>query len=197
MKTALKFILTISISILVSFSFAQDNKFDIGLRTGVFVPSNWMIQGYQTINYVDGSPTSIFVTGFGNGTIFNLYAKYFITDYTGIMIEGGANLLHGNKLDLALAPDGDSDIYENSLTIFPINLCLIHKCKFTNTKFSPFTGLGFGIYISEWVQKHYPANSDGTCLQGKENPLGLKFFTTMILFLIFSLIIIMLQQIGQ
>lgn len=129
------------------------------------------------VNYVDGSPTNIFVTGFGNGVILNLYTKYYFKDHTGVMLECGLNVLQGNKLDLALAPSGERDMYENSLIILPIDLCLIHRWKFTDTKFSPFTGAGFGIYISDWVQKHYPENSDRTWLQGKENLFGLKFFT--------------------
>ncbi len=177
MKTILKLFISLCISLIVSFSFAQDNKLDIGLRTGVFVPSNWMIQGYQTVEYVDGSPEDISMMGFGNGGILNFYTKYYITDHIGIMLEAGADLLQKNKLELALAPNGEHDMYENSLIIFPVNLSFIHRLTFAETKFSPFTGVGLGVYIAQWEQKHFPENGNRTWVQGKENPIGIKFFT--------------------
>ncbi len=177
MKTLLKLFITLGLSVIVSFSFAQDNKYDVGLRTGIFVPSNWMIQGYHYVEYVDGSPEDITMMGFGNGVILNLYTKYYFTDNLGIMLEVGADLLQKNKLELALAPNGEYDMYENSLVIFPVNLSLIHRLKLTETKFSPFTGVGFGVYISQWEQEHFPGRGSRRWFQGSENPIGIKFFT--------------------
>lgn len=177
MKTIIKHILTLCISLIVCNSFAQEKKFDIGLRSGVFVPTDFIIQGYQLVNYVDGSPTNISISGFGNGTILNIYFKYFIWEHTGFMLDGGANLLYKNSLELALAPNGETLMYENHLTVFPVSLCLIHRVLIPETKFSPFLGAGAGVYFSEWEQKYFPENGTRTWTHGSEIPFGFKFFT--------------------
>ena len=177
MKTYLKIGFALFLTCTFIVSSAQDKKFDIGLRSGVFVPSHWMIQGYQSVSYIDGSPVDISIMGFGNGSIMNLYVKFFFKNNIGIMLDGGAVLLQKNKEDIALAPNGDQDMYENKLLMFPINLSIIYKIKIPESKFTPFIGAGLGGYISEWEQKHYPEFGDRTWLQDKQNYIGFHFLS--------------------
>jgi len=178
MKIYMNLVLIITLLLFSSgYNLAQEKKFDLGIQSGITIPTSSLIQGYQLINYTNGSPTNIFSAGFGNGVALHVYTKYLFSDQTGVMLEFGADLYVSNKIDLALAPNGDRDMYENKLTVFPINLSLIHNIKINESKFIPYIGAGAGIYISEIEQKHFPENAQRTWLKGSKNPVGFHFIS--------------------
>lgn len=178
MKTIGNFILTFAfIFVIIPNSLAQDKKFNIGIQSGLITPSNSVIEGFHTINYTNGSPVDLYCTGFGTGAIINVYAKYIFSNNTGLMLEGGVNLFTKNSNELALAPNGEIDMYENKLTIFPVQISLVHNFIITESKFIPYMGAGFGVYISEMEQKHFPENAPRTWLKANKIPVGVHFLS--------------------
>lgn len=178
MKTLVNLMAVITFILLsVQDNTAQDKKFDVGIQNGFFLPSDSYIRGYQIVTYVNGSPTNIVCSGFGTGAILNLYAKYLFSNSTGLMLETGVNLFTQNKIELALAPIGETDMYENKLTIFPIQLSLLHNINIAESKFIPYLGAGVGVYISEMEQKHYPENATRTWLKSNKVPVGVLFIS--------------------
>jgi outer membrane protein W len=176
MKTYLRILFTVLFTTFAFSIFSQEKKIKVGFQTGVFIPSDWIIQGNQTTYYEDGSARDLNVSGFGNGAILDLNAEYLIKNNTGILLEVGINLLNKRNADLPLAPSGDFDMYENRLTIVPINVCFIYKMSMDQSKVKPYFGAGFNVNFAKWEQKHFPENDDRTWLQGNEVPLGYKFF---------------------
>jgi len=157
--------------------FAQEKPFTAGIRIGAFIPQNWQIQGYGAVYYnSDGSPTGVNFSGFGNGIDFSLHCSYYFSNW-GLMLETGGRTLLKRKIDIDIAPDGRNQFYENRLIIFPITLSLIHKISVPDSKVTPVLGTGFGVYISEWEQKHYYENVGGTLVQeylkGSSIPIGI------------------------
>jgi len=170
------FILTIHAS---NISNSRSSTFTAGIKSGIFIPQSSMIQGYSKIVYnSDGSPIDIIAEGFGNSGDIRIYFTYNISILT-IMFEGGVIPLLTNKLDLALAPYGDRESYENRLIIIPITFSLIHKIGLKDQKYLPKIGFGFGLYPSEWETKHsyYDDNREyhGSLAKGSSNPIGIHF----------------------
>jgi len=173
MKTLVSLIVAfIFILFSINDSFAQDKKFDIGIQSGILIPSDSYIEGYQIITYTNGSPTGISCSGFGTAGILNLYAKYLFKNNTGLMLETGINIFTQNKIELALAPNGETDMYENKLTVFPIQVSLVHNINIAESKFIPYLGAGIGVYISEMEQKHFLENAERTWLKANKIPVG-------------------------
>lgn len=164
------------IQLFVSAAFAQDKKFQVGIQIGSFVPQNYQIQGLYQINYSNGSPVNSFVSGFGTGTCLNVSAFYYFSDW-GINLKSGIRLFQKHKLDMAFAPNGNRDYYENNLNIFPITLSLVNRLFVPNSSFTAYYGLGMGILIAKWEQKHFPAGSDRTWLKGSATPVDFHFLT--------------------
>jgi outer membrane protein W len=177
MKTLLKLLFTTILAFAAVHTHAQEKKFDIGLRSGIFVPSHWMIQGINYVNYTDGSPVNMNIMGFGNGSVLNLYGKFFFNDHVGLTLDGGVVLFHSHSEELALAPIGLTDMYENKLTLIPVNLSMIYRIILTDSKLRPFFGAGTGVMIAELSQKHYPENAERVWLEGKSNPIDLHVFS--------------------
>ena len=151
---------------------AQKKNWKISLQSGIFIPQDWSVRGMQQISYSGGSPTSIFVTGFGQGNDITLSATYYYSDW-GIMLKAGVRLMN-NDLDMALAPDGLHDMYENHLTLFPITLNLVRRMSFPEGKVTPYFAFGFGAYYTEWEQKHFPEGGTRTWTKGSSVPVGIN-----------------------
>lgn len=155
---------------------AQEQPFTVGMRIGPFIPQDWQIQGYTAIYYnSEGSPTGATVLGFGNGVDLGFYGSYYSPYNWGLMLEASGRLLLKKKLDMAFTTG--KDYYENRLIIFPITLSLTHKISVSNSKITPYLGIGTGVYISEWEQKHYPEGAERTWLKGSSNIIGVHFLT--------------------
>lgn len=156
--------------------FAKEKPFTVGMSVGPFIPQDWQIQGFTAV-YFDsaGSPTGAVVSGFGNGVDLSLYGSYYFTNNWGLMLEASARLLQKRKLDMSFTTG--KDYFENRLNIVPITLSLIHKISDVNSKISPYLGLGLGVYISDWEQKHYPEGEERTWLKGSSTNLGVHFLT--------------------
>ena len=155
---------------------AQGKPFTIGMSIGPFIPQDWQIQGYTAIYFdSEGSPTGALVSGFGPGVDLSLYGSYNFSNNWGLMIKASGRLLQKRKLDMAFTTG--NDYFENRLNIFPITLSLKHQISVTNSKISPYLGLGLGIYISDWEQKHYPEGAERTWLKGSSTTLGVHFLT--------------------
>jgi outer membrane protein W len=151
---------------------AQGKNWKIGIQSGLFIPQEWSIRGMQQIAYTNGNPVSIMVNGFGQGGDINLIGAYYFSDW-GIMAKAGVRLLK-NDLDMSLAPNGDHDVYENHLTIFPVTLDLVRKISSPGVKVTPYFAFGLGIYYSEWEQKHFPEGGTRVWTKGNASPLGIN-----------------------
>ncbi|MFC2129175.1 hypothetical protein ACFLQX_00170 [Bacteroidota bacterium] len=162
------------IQLFVTAGFAQDNKFQFGIQIGAIVPQNFQIQGLYQVSYVDGSPMNGFVSGFGNGTCLNVSAFYYFSDW-GINLKSGIHLFQKHTLDMAFAPDGIRDYYENNLIIIPSTISLVNRLNLPNSSFIPYYGLGVGVLVANWEQKHFPEGSDRTWLTGSATSVDFQF----------------------
>lgn len=151
---------------------AQEKNWKIGLQSGIFIPQDWSVRGMQQISYTQGSPTSIFVTGFGQGGDITLSGTYYYSDW-GIMLKAGVRLLK-NDLDMSLAPDGQHDMYENHLTLFPVTINLVRRMRLSESKVTPYFGFGLGAYYTEWEQKHFPEGGTRVWTKGNSVPIGIN-----------------------
>lgn len=152
---------------------AQDEKFQIGIQSGPFIPQNWQIQGYNQITYSNGSPVNAINGGFGNGFDMNLSVCYFFTGW-GLNLNAGIRMLDKN-LEMALAPNGEKVDYESNLNIVPITLSLINKFNIPDSRLVPYVGMGTGVLIATWEQKDFPENATRTWLKGSANPIDFLF----------------------
>ncbi len=155
--------------------FAQKKLFTVGIRSGQFHPTSSQIQGTEQVAYnAGGSPTSVTVSGFGDGADIGIYGKYLFADNLGLMFETGVIILK-RKISMALAPSGDIDRYENTLTAFPITVSLVHDIPLADSTIVPYLGFGAGIYISKWEEKDSPAAGSRTWKKGTATPVGMHF----------------------
>jgi outer membrane protein W len=157
------------------------NNFNVGFKSGIFIPQNSIIQGYSYVLYnSDGSPFDIEAEGFGNSGDIRFYFTYNSSNLS-IMIESGIIPISGNNMELALAPHGDRESYENQLNIIPLTFSLIHKIKLKDQKFTPVIGFGLGLYHSECEIKHsyYDENHEyhSNSAKGSSNPVGIHFLS--------------------
>ncbi len=153
----------------------QSNQFQIGVHLGPFIPQNTQVQGLSQVSYVDGSPVSAFSVGFGNGFDLSLNGAYYFSDL-GVQVRSGIRILQ-NELRMSLAPDGDIDSYENTLTVFPNTISFVNRFSPAGSRVIPYMGIGFGIYFTEWEEKHFPENATRTWMKGSAMPVGIHFLT--------------------
>jgi outer membrane protein W len=141
---------------------AQNKRTYIGLNTGLFVPGNdYLVGGVRTVSYdAGGSPVGLFVTGFGTGGDLNISIHHYFSA-VGIRLRSGVTILRQN-VDLALAPDGDRLAYDNTLDIVPVELSLVYKIDFENSKVVPYLGTGLGFYYGSMETKIMPENGQRT-----------------------------------
>ena len=141
---------------------AQNKRTYIGLNTGLFVPGNdYLVGGVRTVSYdAGGSPVGLFVTGFGTGGDLNISIHHYFSA-VGIRLRSGVTILRQN-VDLALAPDGDRLAYDNTLDIVPVELSLVCKIDFENSKVVPYFGTGLGFYYGSMETKIMPENGQRT-----------------------------------
>jgi hypothetical protein len=141
---------------------AQGKRTYIGLNTGLFVPGNdYLVGGVRTVSYdAGGSPAGLFVTGFGTGGNLNICIHHYFSA-VGIRLRSGATILRQN-VDLALAPNGDKLAYDNTLDIVPVELSLVYKIDFENSKVVPYFGTGLGFYYGSMETKIMPENGQRT-----------------------------------
>ena len=151
--------------------YAQNKRTYISLNTGLFVPGNdYIIGGYTIINYnAAGSPTGLFVYGFGTGGNLNLSIHHYFSN-VGIRLKSGVTVLRQEK-DLALAPIGDRLAFDNTLDIIPVELSIVYKIDFENSKVVPYFGTGLGFYYGSMETKIMPENGPrewraGTAISG-------------------------------
>lgn len=141
---------------------AQSKRTYIGLNTGLFVPGNdYIIGGVRTVSYnAGGSPVGLFVTGFGTGGNLNISIHHYFSN-VGIRLRSGVTILR-QDVDLALAPDGERLAYDNTLDIIPVELSLVYKIDFENSKVVPYFGTGLGFYYGSMETKIMPENAQRT-----------------------------------
>jgi len=137
---------------------AQNKRTYISINTGLFVPGNDLtIGGYTIINYnASGSPTDLFVNGFGTGGNLNLSIHHYFSGF-GLRLKSGVTILRQDK-DLALAPIGDRLAYDNTLDIVPVELSLVYKIDLENSKVVPYFVTGLGLYYGSMETKIMPEN---------------------------------------
>ncbi len=134
--------------------YPQGKPLIIGVRGGLAVPHNSMLQGWHYVRYnAGGSPTGINISGFGDGGEVGFFCSYTAPDGSAWLVELGARILE-NKANLSLAPDGNKEVYDNYLnTIFPVAVSRLHRF-FLGTRAVPYLGAGVGFYISQWNTLH-------------------------------------------
>ena len=85
MRTNIKYIIPGACFLMVPFlmrtASARENHWKISLQAGIFIPQDGSIMGTQQVYYTGGSPSSIYVTGFGQGNDINLTGSYFYSDF--------------------------------------------------------------------------------------------------------------------
>ncbi len=138
-----------------SAAYSQDKPFTIAVRGGVAVPNHYLLQGWHYVFYdAGGSPTGIYISGFGDGGEVVLSVSYTSPDGSAWLVELGARILN-NKANLSLAPDGKPEVYDNYLnTIFPVAVSRIHRFFLGGTRAIPYLGAGVGFYSSHWNIMH-------------------------------------------
>ncbi len=143
--------LCLAIAVLVSTGYSQDREWIVGLRGGLMAPQNGLIQGLHMVRYdSDGAPTSLDVSGFGNGGTVELYAGRFAPDGSGFILAAGGQFLV-TTADLTLAPDGHREAYDHRLISFtPVTLSRVHRFRHPEAHAIPYLGLGVGLYFSNW-----------------------------------------------
>jgi opacity protein-like surface antigen len=154
---------------------AQQKTLVLHVNGGIFIPQDHQIQGTEYINYnANGSPVSLFASGIGSGADLRLGITYF-TDYYGIGINAGVRPLENRKEELALAPDGLHDRYENRLVMIPVTVNFYYAIQQVASKVQPYLGIGAGIQIAQMELKHYPENQTRSWIKGDEISPGIQF----------------------
>ena len=149
---------------------SQDKKFYLGIQSGIFVPSNEFIDGYQIITYNDGSPTGLQASGYGNATDLNLRFQYYISNF-GIHFDGGARIF-SRAISMSLAPDGTMETYENTLNIFPIEFGVVYRYVSKNEKVVPYYSVGIGGYYGTMNALHEIENTGRDWYKGSSFAMG-------------------------
>ncbi len=157
-------------------AFSSENRIRIGIQSGPFMPQDWQIQGSSYLYYDPGGQSiGGSIQGFGNGADLAIFGDYFIGNW-GLRLEGGARLLQNRKLKYTNSYE--TRTFENKLTVIPLTLSLLHNVPWTYERFSPYFGLGGGIYFAEWEEKEtfsYLGSYDRLWIKGSETPLGVHF----------------------
>ena len=173
--------LLLSINLFIGYAsdiYNQSNMFSLGIKSGIFIPQNSVIQGYSWIRYnASGLPTDISAEGFGTGPDSRVYFTYTNNNSgLAVMIEFGFISMISNRIDFALAPDGERESYENRMFIMPVTLSSLYKINLKEKKFILYTGFGFSLNLSEWESKHsyyitHEYHSDFA--KGSSSPVGI------------------------
>lgn len=150
---------------------AQDKNIFLGIQGGVFVPSNNYIEGYQTIYYSEGSPVGVLAPGFGYPGDINIRFQYFFTN-AGIHFDAGARLAD-KEVRMNLAPDGDEEVYQNKLNIFPVELGIAYRFILKNEKAIPYYSAGIGLYYGTMEIQHEVENGGRDFYKGNAFSIGL------------------------
>lgn len=157
---------------------AGENLYRFGLQIGPFIPHNWQIQGWTYIyRNQGGSISSGHLEGFGNGIDIILYGQYRFSHWE-LRFDGGGRLLIRRKLDMV--DETSQTRYENRLIVYPFTLSFIRRTDILNTFFSPYFGVGGGIYFADWEEKYsysYGSTYNRTWLKGSSTPVGVHFLT--------------------
>ena len=168
---------------------AQGKRTYIGLNTGLFVPGNdYLVGGVRTVSYdAGGSPVGLFVTGFGTGGNLNISIHHYFSA-VGIRLRSGITILR-QDVDLALAPDGDRLAYDNTLDIIPVELSLVYKIDFENSKVIPYFGTGLGFYYGSMETKIMPENAQRTWNAASAISGGITFYSGIFIPIYFDLLL--------
>lgn len=138
-------------ALLTASSHSGESPFRIGLRTGVFIPQDWRVQGQAQINHLpDGSTEDWGIFGFGNGFDLSLYAEYNLGTF-GLRLDSGFRLHNGRRFsteDISGRVD-----YESRLEVIPVELSMIYRMEVSDERISPYFGFGPGLYISRSEDK--------------------------------------------
>jgi len=160
---------------LIHFCPAQQKTLVLHVNGGIFIPQDHQIQGTEYINYnANDSPVSMFASGIGSGADLRLGITYF-TKYYGIGINVGLRPIENQKEELALAPDGLHDMYENRLILIPVTVNFYYAIQQIDSKVQPYLGIGAGIQMAQMELKNYPENQTRTWLKGDEISPGIQF----------------------
>lgn len=131
---------------------ASDGHMRIGIRIGHFTPQDWLIQGPAE---TPGQPHSWQryggSMGFGDGFDFGFQAGYYFPRW-GLRLGLGARSL---TKEAKVQQEFFWEIwdYKGKLKVYSIELILIHKLAGNNSSFSPYIGIGPGLYIADWEQE--------------------------------------------
>ena len=162
---------------LLHFCPAQQKTLVLHLNGGLFIPQDHQIQGMEYINYNDnGSPVSITAAGIGSGADLRFGITYF-HNYYGIGLHAGVRPLENRKEDLALAPDGLHDRYENRLILIPVTVNFMYAIQQIGSRVQPYLGVGLGIQVAHMELKNYPENRTRNWVKGDEVSPGIQFMT--------------------
>lgn len=157
---------------------ADENLYRFGLQIGPFIPNNWQIQGWTSAWHgQDGSISSGRIEGFGNGIDLILYGQYRLGHWE-LRFDAGGRLLIRRKLDVIT--EYSETRYENRLIIYPFTLSFIRRTDILNAFFSPYFGVGGGIYFADWEEKYSWSTQNSysrTWLKGSSAPFGVHFLT--------------------
>jgi len=180
MKTLFAALLCALLLILISSGdlYAGDKLYRFGLQIGPFIPNNWQIQGWTSIwRDQDGSITGGNLEGFGNGVDIILYGQYRFRHWE-LRFDAGGRLLIRRKLDIIT--ETSETRYENRLIIYPFTLSFIRRTDILKTFFSPYFGIGGGIYFADWEEKYSYSSGysyNRVWLKGSSAPFGVHFLT--------------------
>lgn len=131
---------------------ASERHMRVGIRIGHFIPQDWLIQGPAE---TPGSPYYWRgyrgTLGFGDGIDFGFQAGYYFPRW-GLRLGLGAR---SNKKEAKLEEEFFWGIwdYKSKLKVYSVELILIHKLADDNSSFSPYIGIGPGLYIADWKQE--------------------------------------------
>ncbi len=157
---------------------AGEDLYRFGLQIGPFIPNNWQIQGWTSVwRDQNGSITSGNLEGFGNGIDIIFYGQYRFGHWE-LRFDAGGRLLTKRKLDIIT--EYSDTRYENRLIIYPFTLSFIRRTDILNSFFSPYFGIGGGIYFADWEEKYSYSSSSSyrrEWLKGSSAPFGVHFLT--------------------
>lgn len=155
---------------------AQGNKFQAGIQTGTFVPVESQIQGFNEVDYSNGSPVNAAAGGFGNGSGLSAYGTYFFSSW-GVKLTTGIRTFD-NSLTTSLAPNGNTYSDDNKLTVVLVRLTLLDRLTLPNSDFTPYCGMGVGFLNAMWEQEEFPQPGIArTWLRGSTNMPDWHFVT--------------------
>lgn len=176
LSTTLLFIL---ISIIPQSVYSSRGEFQISVQSGPFAPADWMVQGYEEIDYDYNSGfRDAYATGFGAGADIAICGRYSKSDW-GVILDTGVRL-HTNR-KFTINTSLGSRKFENKLTVVPVTISIIYKIKTGESRFTPYLGLGPGIYFSTWETKDFYISNIfiREWYKGKNTSVGAHFLVGM------------------